>query len=110
MNFHLLKFLKTAAFMSAISLSLIACGGDDPPSKPGTDSSSSVAPPISSPAATKISPIKINDFGVTQVSAELFNVMGNISTFNKMGSERYRTLYFNEILVKIVFNESETKR
>lgn len=78
MNFHILKFLKTAAFMSAISLSLIACGGDDPPSKPGTDSSSSVAPPISSPAATKISPIKINDFGVTQVSAELFNVMGNV--------------------------------
>lgn len=78
MNFHILKFLKTAAFMSAISLSLIACGGDDPPSKPGTDSSSSVAPPISSPAATKISPIKINDFGVTQVTSDLFNVTGNV--------------------------------
>ena len=64
--------------MSAISLSLIACGGDDPPSKPGTDSSSSVAPPISSPAATKISPIKINDFGVTQVTSDLFNVTGNV--------------------------------
>lgn len=78
MNFHLLKFLKTAAFMSAISLSLIACGGDDPPSKPGTDSSSSVAPPISSPAATKISPIKINSFAVTQVTSDLFNVTGNV--------------------------------
>lgn len=78
MNFHLLKFLKTAAFMSAISLSLIACGGDDPPSKPGTDSSSSVAPPISSPAATKISPIKINNFAVTQVTSDLFNVTGNV--------------------------------
>jgi hypothetical protein len=78
MNFHLLKFLKTAAFMSAISLSLIACGGDDPPSKPGTDSSSSVAPPISSPAATKISPIKINNFAVSQVSSNRFLVTGNV--------------------------------
>src|SRR5574344_1136560 len=78
MNFHILKFLKTAAFMSAISLSLIACGGDDPPSKPGTDSSSSVAPPISSPAATKISPIKINNFAVSQVSSNRFLVTGNV--------------------------------
>jgi hypothetical protein len=78
MNFHLLKFLKTAAFMSAISLSLIACG-DDEPTKPGNgESSSSVAPPISSPAATKISPIKINNFAVTQVTSDLFNVTGNV--------------------------------
>lgn len=77
MNFHLLKFLKTAAFMSAISLSLIACG--DEPTKSGNgESSSSVAPPISSPAATKISPIKINNFAVTQVTSDLFNVTGNV--------------------------------
>lgn len=106
MNFHLLKFLKTAAFMSAISLSLIACGGDDPPSKPGTDSSSSVAPPISSPAATKISPIKINDFGVTQVSAELFNVMGNVvidytdTTVKNVDSVRITDIKFNVGLVQ----------
>jgi hypothetical protein len=106
MNFHLLKFLKTAAFMSAISLSLIACGGDDPPSKPGTDSSSSVAPPISSPAATKISPIKINDFGVTQVSAELFNVMGNVvidytdTTVKNVDSVRIDNIQFNVGLVQ----------
>jgi len=78
MNFHLLKFLKTAAFMSAISLSLIACGGDDPPSKPGTESSSSVAPTFSSVVETKISPIKINNFAVTQVTSDLFNVTGNV--------------------------------
>lgn len=106
MNFHLLKFLKTAAFMSAISLSLIACGGDDPPSKPGTDSSSSVAPPISSPAATKISPIKINDFGVAQVSAELFNVMGNVvidytdTTVKNVDSVRITDIKFNVGLVQ----------
>lgn len=106
MNFHILKFLKTAAFMSAISLSLIACGGDDPPSKPGTDSSSSVAPPISSPAATKISPIKINDFGVTQVSAELFNVMGNVvidytdTTVKNVDSVRITDIKFNVGLVQ----------
>ena len=106
MNFHLLKFLKTAAFMSAISLSLIACGGDDPPSKPGTGSSSSVAPPISSPAATKISPIKINDFGVAQVSAELFNVMGNVvidytdTTVKNVDSVRITDIKFNVGLVQ----------
>lgn len=92
--------------MSAISLSLIACGGDDPPSKPGTDSSSSVAPPISSPAATKISPIKINDFGVTQVSAELFNVMGNVvidytdTTVKNVDSVRITDIKFNVGLVQ----------
>lgn len=106
MNFHILKFLKTAAFMSAISLSLIACGGDDPPSKPGTESSSSVAPPISSPAATKISPIKINDFGVAQVSAELFNVMGNVvidytdTTVKNVDSVRITDIKFNVGLVQ----------
>lgn len=78
MNFHLLKFLKTAAFMSAISLSLIACGGDEPTKSGNGESSSSVAPPISSPAATKISPIKINSFAVTQVTSDLFNVTGNV--------------------------------
>lgn len=92
--------------MSAISLSLIACGGDDPPSKPGTDSSSSVAPPISSPAATKISPIKINDFGVAQVSAELFNVMGNVvidytdTTVKNVDSVRITDIKFNVGLVQ----------
>lgn len=106
MNFHLLKFLKTAAFMSAISLSLIACG-DDEPTKPGNgESSSSVAPPISSPAATKISPIKINDFGVTQVSAELFNVMGNVvidytdTTVKNVDSVRIDNIQFNVGLVQ----------
>lgn len=78
MNFHLLKFLKTAAFMSAISLSLIACGDDEPTKSGNGESSSSVAPPISSPAATKISPIKINSFAVTQVTSDLFNVTGNV--------------------------------
>lgn len=92
--------------MSAISLSLIACGGDDPPSKPGTGSSSSVAPPISSPAATKISPIKINDFGVAQVSAELFNVMGNVvidytdTTVKNVDSVRITDIKFNVGLVQ----------
>lgn len=64
--------------MSAISLSLIACGDDEPTKSGNGESSSSVAPPISSPAATKISPIKINNFAVTQVTSDLFNVTGNV--------------------------------
>ncbi len=106
MNFHFLKFLKIAALISVASFTFVGCG-DDEPTKPGNgESSSSVAPPISSPAATKISPIKINDFGVTQVSAELFNVMGNVvidytdTTVKNVDSVRIDNIQFNVGLVQ----------
>lgn len=79
MNFHFLNFLKTAAFISVASLTLIGCGDDgDDSTSASTNSSSSIAPIMSSPEETKISPIKINDFAVTQVSASRFNVTGNV--------------------------------
>lgn len=106
MNFHLLKFLKIAALISVASFTFVGCG-DDEPTKPGNEeSSSSVAPPISSPAATKISPIKINGFGVEQISAERFNVTGNVvidytdTTVKNVDSVRIDNIQFNVGLVQ----------
>ncbi len=106
MNFHFLKFLKIAALISVASFTFVGCG-DDEPTKPGNgESSSSVAPPMSSPEATKISPIKINGFGVEQISAERFNVTGNVvidytdTTVKNVDSVRIDNIQFNVGLVQ----------
>lgn len=78
MNFRFSNFFKIAALMSFVSLTLVGCSPSTPAAPDNNKSSSSVAPPLSSVAPTKTSPVKINDFGVTQVGANRFNLKGNI--------------------------------
>ncbi|HHX14551.1 MAG TPA: hypothetical protein GX724_00120 [Fibrobacter sp.] len=78
MNFRFSIFLKIATLMSFVSLTLIGCSSTTPADPDENNSSSSIAPPLSSVAPTKTSPVKINEFGVTQVGADRFNLVGNI--------------------------------